>query len=56
MDMVVANDLSDVAEDRNRVLAILPDKTVIEVAGSKKEIASFIIDKCQEMLSPPREP
>jgi phosphopantothenoylcysteine decarboxylase/phosphopantothenate--cysteine ligase len=51
MDMVVANDLSDVSADRNRVLTIFPDKTVLELAGTKSEIASFIIDKCQEMIS-----
>jgi len=50
MDLVVANDLSDVGEDANRVFVITPDKEVFELEGSKGEIATFVIDKCVERL------
>jgi phosphopantothenoylcysteine decarboxylase/phosphopantothenate--cysteine ligase len=51
MDMVVANDLSDVSEARNRILSITPDKQVLELSGTKAEIASFIMDKCQGLIT-----
>ncbi|MCK5773478.1 MAG: bifunctional phosphopantothenoylcysteine decarboxylase/phosphopantothenate--cysteine ligase CoaBC [Thermoplasmata archaeon] len=50
MDLIVANDLKDVGEERNIVLLITPGKDAFEVDGRKEEIARFIMDKSLEML------
>ena len=50
MDLIVANDLKDVGEERNIVLLITPGKDAFEVDGRKEEIARFIMDKSLEIL------
>ena len=50
MDLIVANDLKDVGEERNIVLLITPGKDAFEVDGRKEEIARFIMDKSLEII------
>ncbi len=48
MDLVVANDLSDVTESTNTVLTITPSKEVFKAEGRKEDLAKFIMDKTLE--------
>jgi len=50
MDLVVANELSDVSYETNKVLIISPDRQVLEAEGSKADIARVVIDKSLEIL------
>ncbi|MGA1822011.1 MAG: bifunctional phosphopantothenoylcysteine decarboxylase/phosphopantothenate--cysteine ligase CoaBC [Thermoplasmatota archaeon] len=50
MDLIVANDLKDVSEDRNRVMVITPSKEAFELEGRKDLIARFIVEKTIELL------
>ncbi|HHD16062.1 MAG TPA: bifunctional phosphopantothenoylcysteine decarboxylase/phosphopantothenate--cysteine ligase CoaBC [Euryarchaeota archaeon] len=45
MDLVVANDLSDVSEDKNTIMLITPQKEVFRAEGKKEHIAQFIIER-----------
>jgi phosphopantothenoylcysteine decarboxylase/phosphopantothenate--cysteine ligase len=51
MDLVVANDLSDVTESSNTVLTITPTKEVFKASGKKEHLARFIMDKTVERLN-----
>ena len=48
MDLIIANDLSDVTEESSKILMITPEKQAFEVEGKKSDIARFIIDKVIE--------
>ncbi|MDG6224202.1 MAG: bifunctional phosphopantothenoylcysteine decarboxylase/phosphopantothenate--cysteine ligase CoaBC [Candidatus Thermoplasmatota archaeon] len=50
MDLIVANDLSQVKEDSNHVMIISNDREVLDIEGSKADIASVLMARCQEML------
>lgn len=50
MDLIVANDLSKVKEDSNHVMIISSNRDVLDIEGSKADIASVLMDRCQEML------
>ena len=50
MDLVVANELSNVTPEGNHVLIVTPDKEVLEAEGTKSEIAGIILDKCASSL------
>lgn len=50
MDLIVANDLKDVTEDRNKVMVITPSRDAFELEGRKDLIARFIIEKSMELL------
>jgi phosphopantothenoylcysteine decarboxylase/phosphopantothenate--cysteine ligase len=51
MDLIVANDLMDVTEDRNKVVVITPAKEAYELEGRKDLIARFIMEKTMELLN-----
>jgi phosphopantothenoylcysteine decarboxylase/phosphopantothenate--cysteine ligase len=50
MDLVVANDLSNVTDSSNTVMTITPSKEVFRAEGKKEQLALFIINKTVEMM------
>lgn len=46
---IVANDLSDVSKDENKVILVTPEKEAFRVEGKKNDIAAFLIRKVAEM-------
>lgn len=50
MNLIVANDLSNVSDDSNTILTITPEKEVFRAQGMKSELAAFIIEKCIELI------
>jgi phosphopantothenoylcysteine decarboxylase/phosphopantothenate--cysteine ligase len=54
MDMVVANDLSDVTDTTNTVMTVTPSKDVFRAEGRKEDLARFIIDRTVELFSKKR--
>lgn len=51
MDLVVANDLSNVTDEENTILTITRNKEVFRAGGKKSDLARFIMDICQEQMS-----
>ena len=48
MDLVVANDLSNVTESTNTIMTITPSKEVFKAEGRKEDLSRFIMDKTWE--------
>lgn len=54
MDMVVANDLSDVTDTTNTVMTVTPSKDVFRAEGRKEDLARFIMDRTVELFTKKR--